>query len=341
MSTAQSTPLGGSAAHINIHRIGFGLMMMTWTSQPTPDDQAFETIKTAISSVPEDHKVILNSGEFYGINPREANLQLLARFFEKYPELADRCILSVKGGTSPTDLTTDASPANLRRSVTTINANLAGKKSLDIFECARVDPKVSIEDTMRTLVELQKEGLIGHISLSEVSANTLRRAAAVAPVAAIEIEVSPWAYEEETKNVIQTAKELGVVVVAYSPLGRGFLTGQLKSKDLPEGDFRRHLSKFQEEAEAHNQKLVDALSKIAERKGVTNAQLCLAWVLSLGPHVVPIPGSSKASRVRENFAAVDITFTPEELKEINDIIAETPIKGGRYRDLGSAELLWG
>lgn len=176
-----------------------------------------------------------------------------------------------------------------------------------------------------------------------MSAETVKRANAVHGIAAVEIEVSPWSYEDETKKVIATCQELDIPVIAYSPLGRGFLTGKLKREDLPEGDFRRNLSRFQDEAIAHNQKIVDALTSIAEKKHVTSAQIALAWVSSLGPNIIPIPGSSKASRVKENLDAAKLKFTEEEMKEINDALAANPVKGGRYYDQAPASVLhlWG
>jgi len=154
----QSTHLGGTATQVNVYKIGYGLMMMTWTPNPTPAEQAFEAFKTAIDLVPQGQKLFINSGEFYGHNPRTANLELIARFFTKYPELADRCFLSVKGGVKPTELAPDSSPENLRRSVDAILKALDGKKKMDLFECARVDSKVSIEDTITTLKGLVAEG---------------------------------------------------------------------------------------------------------------------------------------------------------------------------------------
>ncbi|KAG8988710.1 hypothetical protein FRB90_002595 [Tulasnella sp. 427] len=336
--------LGGSASNIKIHKTGLGLMMLTWTPTPTPDNQAFAAIKAAIDLVPADEKLLINSGEFYGGQEHfTANLELVARFFTKYPELADRTFLSVKGGTSAEALhIVDGSPANLRRSVDAINAALGGKKKLDLFECARVDPKIPIEEVMGTLKELIKEGKFDHIGVSEIGAESLKKAAAVAPIAAVEIEVSPWSYEEETKNVIATAGELKIPVVAYSPLGRGFLTGQLKKEDLPEGDMRLRFSRFQDEALAHNQKIVDVLTAIAEKKGLTNAQLSLAWVSNLGPHMVPIPGSSKVHRVQENFKGGNIKLTQEEVESITNAVEGVGVKGGRYFDMSKEqEHRWG
>jgi len=202
---------------------------------------------------------------------------------------------------------------------------------LDLFQSARVDPKVPVEKAIGTLAELIKEGKFDYIGLSEASAATLKRANAVHPIGAIEIEVSPWSYEQETKKVISTAKELDVAVVAYSPLGRGFLTGQIKSlADIPEGDMRRRLDRFSEESIKHNVKIAESLAEIANKKGITPAQLSLAWVSALGDHIIPIPGSSRKDRVLENLAATHINLTPGEFEAINKIIEELGVKGVRY-----------
>ncbi|KAH9857012.1 aldo/keto reductase [Lenzites betulinus] len=334
MSIVSTTKLGGSASDITIGRIGHGLMMMTWRDPnfPLPEEEAFECIKAGIDALPAGVKMFINSGEFYGPNWSTANLLMLSRFFAKYPEYADRTFLSVKGGVGQGG--PDASPENLRRSVDNINACLGGIKRMDLFESARVDHRVPIEDAVRTLVQLKEEGKIGHIGLSECSAETLKRAHAVHPIAAVEIEVSLWSYEEEAKKVIETAKELGVTVVAYSPLGRGFLTGTIKDpkKDLAPGDMRLTFTRFEEENFKHNMAIVDAIKVIAEKKGVTPAQLSIAWVASLGPHVLPLPGSCNKKRNLENLAAGEIVLTEAEKAEIAEVLATHTVKGGRYRD---------
>jgi len=231
----------------------------------------------------------------------------------------------------------------LRRSVDLINETLRGTKTLDLFECARVDPERSIEETVKELAKLIKEGKFTHLGLSECSAETLKRANAVHPIA-MEIEISPWSYEEEAKKVIATAKELGVTVVGYSPLGRGFLTGQIRSiNDLPEGDFRRRLTRFQgDEIIKHNLQLVDLLKSIGEKKNATPGQISIAWVSHLGKNVIPLPGSSKANRTLENLAGGDIDLTEEDLQEINKGIETIDVKGDRYYGLSDKEMhLWG
>ncbi|OAX43581.1 Aldo/keto reductase [Rhizopogon vinicolor AM-OR11-026] len=338
--TFVTTSLGGTASNITVGKVAHGLMLMTWRTESVPDEQCFEAIKAGVDALPPGAKMFINGGEFYGHNLSTANIEMIARFFEKYPDYADKIFLSVKGGLKPGGSTEpDCSPAGVRRSVELINEKLRGTKRLDLYECARIDPKVPLEESIRALVELKKEGKLDHIGMSECSADSLRRGNAVHPIAAVEIEVSPWSYEEEGKKVIATAEELGIAVIAYSPLGRGFLTGQIKRpEDLPEGDFRRTLPRFQEDNIKHNFAIVDALTAIAERKNVTSAQLSIAWVASLGKHVIPLPGSSHPKRTLENCAGGDVELSTEDLAEINSVIDSAEVRGTRY---AHEALLWG
>jgi len=315
-------------------------MMLTWTPNPVPYDQAFEAIKAAVDAMPAGVKLFINSGEFYGQNYSTTNLDLLAAFYEKYPECADKTFLSVKGGINLTTRRADASEEGLRHSVDNINKHLRGTKKLDLFECARVDPNVPIEESTKILSKLIEEGKFSYIGTSETKSETLRKAHTVHPIAAVEIELSPWSYEDEAKKVIAAAKELGIAVVGYSPLGRGFLTGQIKSReDIPEGDFRLHLDRFSEEGFKYNFRIVEGLTKIAERKGISTAQLSLAWVASLGDHVVPIPGSSKKSRVLENLAAGSVSLSKEEFDDINQLVEGLNVYGLRYNQ-AAQHTLW-
>lgn len=340
MSIRATTSLGGTASNVTVGKVAHGLMMMTWTPEPVPDEQCFEAIKAGVDALPPGTKMFLNGGEFYGHNLATTNLEMIARFFEKYPDYVDKTFLSVKGGLKPGVVPLpDGSPANLRRSVELINEKLRGTKRLDLFQSARIDPNVSLEESIQVLVELKKEGKLDHIGMSECSADSLRRGNAVHPIAAVEIEVSPWEYEGEAKKVIATAEELGVAVIAYSPLGRGFLTGQIKRpEDIPEGDFRRSLPRFQEDNFKHNFAIVDALTAIARSKNVTSAQLSVAWVASLGKHVIPLPGSSHAKRTLENCAGGDIELSTEDIAEINSVISAADVKGNRY---AHQAYLWG
>ncbi|KAF8510883.1 aldo/keto reductase [Hysterangium stoloniferum] len=333
----KTTSLGGTASGIQVAVIGHGLMMMTWTPNPISDEQAFESIIKGVEAA-GGAKVLLNSAEFYGHNFGPANLELLARFYKKHPEYVDKTVLCVKGAVTSEGCR--SSLEVLRASIDNINAKLEGTKRVDIFESARVDPTRPIEEAIKNMKILIDEGKFGHIGLSECSAETLRRANAVHPIASVEIEVSPWSYEDETRKVIATSTELKVAVLAYSPLGKGFLTGQInKPEDISPGDMRLHFDRFKPENFEHNLKLVVALKSIAEKRGVTPAQLCLAWVRSLSPQIIPIPGSSKATRTLENMAACDLSLTKQELAEIDEILSKVAVQGARYT--ADTENLWG
>lgn len=326
----KTVKLGG---RVVVAKTGHGLMMMTWKPTPVPDEDAFEAIKAGLDSLPSGAKMLINSGEFYGVKPVTANLELVSRFFEKYPTYADKAFLSVKGGTKANSLVPDSSPVNLKRSVDTILEKLRGKKKLDLFETARIDHNHPVEETVKILSGFVSEGKFDFIGLSECHANTVKRASSIAPIAAVEIEVSPWSYTQETKDVIATCKELDIAVVGYSPLGRGFLTGQIKKpEDFEEGDFRRTLSRFKDVNLKHNFAIVDALKAVADKKGVTAAQLSIAWVSSLGAHVIPLPGSSNKKRTLENLAGGDIELSPEELAEIDKVFETHTVKGSRFID---------
>ncbi|KAK9370624.1 NADP-dependent oxidoreductase domain-containing protein [Lipomyces kononenkoae] len=321
--------------------IGFGLMGFTWRPNPTPDDQAFATMKRAIDL----GATFFNGGEFYGSSIRTLNLDLINRFFTKYPEYADKVVLSIKGGVDLKTLAPDGSPEFVRKSVANCISHLGTAKKLDIFECARVDHRVPIETTIAALGELVKEGRIDGISLSEVKAETIRRAAAVHKISAVEIEYSLWATEARDLGVLSTCAELGIPVIAYSPLGRGFLTGQIRSrKDLEEGDIRLPFERFSEENFPVNLQLVDEITKIAKTKGVKPSQLAIAWIkkheeVIPGLKIIPIPGATSVEHLEENLAQVE-PMTDEEFAAIGAILEKVEIKGGRYFKIAEGHL-WG
>ncbi|OJA10957.1 hypothetical protein AZE42_04664 [Rhizopogon vesiculosus] len=330
--TFVTTSLGGTASDITVGKVAHGLMLMTWRTEPVPDEQCFEAIKAGVDALPPGAKMFINGGR-----SRASDIQIwrTETWLKGTRLLASFTLLHH----AKELLIWITRPAGVRRSVELINEKLRGTKRLDLYECARIDPKVPLEESIRALVELKKEGKLDHIGMSECSADSLRRGNAIHPIAAVEIEVSPWSYEEEGKKVIATAEELGIAVIAYSPLGRGFLTGQIKRpEDLPEGDFRRTLPRFQEDNIKHNFAIVDALTAIAERKNVTSAQLSIAWVGSLGKHVIPLPGSSHPKRTLENCAGGDVGLSTEDLAEINSVIDSAEIRGTRY---AHKALLWG
>ncbi|KAF7297877.1 Aldo-ket-red domain-containing protein [Mycena chlorophos] len=333
----KTTKLGGTASDVVVSRVAHGLMLMTW--KPTP----VEAIKAGVDALPAGTKMLLNSAEFYGPTRGTNNLELLARFYEKYPDYADKTFVVVKGGFNAATFGPDSSPEFLRSSADNCQRALGPRKKVDVYEPARVDKRFSIEDTMKVLVELKNEGKFDHIGLSECSAETLRRANAVHPVTTVEIEVSAFSYEEETAKVIAAAAELGSTVLAYSPLGRGLLTGTVASvSEFPEGDMRHRFSRYKDENMKHNLMIVDELKTFAQTKGITVGQLCIAWVAAQSPVVVPIPGSSKASRTLENLEAGDVELSAADVQKVTDIIAKHGVKGDRGDGRSADELhQWG
>ncbi|KAJ7669267.1 aldo/keto reductase [Mycena polygramma] len=335
-----TTHLGGTAKDVVVGRVSHGLMLMGMGG--TPDEVSFESIKAGVDALPPGAKMILNTGEFYSPTWGPENLELLGRFYAKYPDYADKTFLSVKGGLN--GITPDSSIGNLRKCMATVERALGPYKKMDLYQLARVDPTRPIEETMANLVVLLKERHFSHIGMSECSAATLRRANAVYPVTAAEIEVSVWSYEAETKKVIETARELNISVLGYSPIGKGFLTGKLSKEDLKEGDHRARLTRLKDGNLEHNLQLVSKLFALAEKKGVTAAQLAIAWVAALGPHVIPLPGSSNATQTVENCQAGNIELSKEEITELTAMAdaVQAEVKGDRcYMGGPETAHLWG
>lgn len=274
-----------------------------------------------------------NGSNFYG-TPERHSLHLLNEYFTEYPDDAKKVVLSIKSGFVSGEMRMDGSEENLRRNLDECLRILDGTKTIDIFELARVDPNTPIEETVRTLAKFVKEGKVKGIGLSETRAETIRRAHKVHPIAAVEVELSLWATDILKNGIAATCAELGIPIVAYSPLMRGALTGQVKTNaDIPEGDVRKLLPKFQDDVLAANMKVTYEVERLAEKKGVTRAQIAIGWVRTLSgrngmPVIIPIPGASTEERVRENGKEVDLT--EEEMKEIEKILEENEITGARY-----------
>ena len=274
-----------------------------------------------------------NGGEFYGT--QEANsLQLLNRYFTKYPEDADKVVLSIKGGAKPGQMFPDGSEKNIRRSIDECLRLLDGKKFLDVFEAARVDAKVPLSETIGAIAQYVKEGKIGGISLSEVSEAQIREASKIHPICACEVEMSLHTPEILTNGVAKTCGELGIPIVAYSPLGRGLLTTQINSaKDIAPDDIRLWLPRFAPDNLSKNAQMAHELQKLAKEKGCTPAQVALAWCRAMSGRngygvIIPIPGSTTAERVVEN--SKEITLSEKDLKELEDIMQKHKIVGERY-----------
>lgn len=311
-----------------VGNIGFGLMGLTWRPEPMPEEESFAVIKAALESGCN----YMNGGEFYG-PPDNNSLTLLKKYYEKYPEDQDRIVLNIKGCVFD-HFRFDGSPAGVKASVENSARQIGGKGRIDQFEPARKDPNTDIEVTVAALQEQVEAGNIGGISLSEVSAATIRRAAKVAKIEAVEVELSLWETEPLENGVAQACAELDIPILAYSPLGKGILTGQVKSfDDLPEGDFRRGCPRFQPEVFDINLRMVAEVQKLAARKGCTPGQVAIGWLLALSrrpgmPTIIPIPGASSPARAREN--AVEVELSDDDLAELERIRKEFAPVGTRY-----------
>jgi len=206
-----------------------------------------------------------------------------------------------------------------------------GVETIDLLYQHRVDPAVPIEDVAGAVRDLIAEGKVKHFGLSEPGVETLRRAHAVQPVAALQNEYSLWTRGLETNGILDACDELGIGLVPYSPLGKGFLTGAMNKDTKLDGDFRGTLPRFTPEAMEKNQGLVDLLKRVAADKGATPAQVALAWLLAKRPYIVPIPGTTKVHRLDENIGAADVDLTASDLGEIESAAAQIPIEGERYQ----------
>jgi aryl-alcohol dehydrogenase-like predicted oxidoreductase len=206
-----------------------------------------------------------------------------------------------------------------------------GIDEIDLYYQHRVDPKTPIEETVGAMSRLVEEGKIRHIGLSEASAETLRRASAVHPITALQSEYSLWTRDPEDNDVLVACRELGIGFVAYSPLGRGFLSGEIKRfEDLAEDDYRRDSPRFHGENFSKNLKLVERVEEIAKEKGITASQLALAWVLVQGQDIVPIPGTKRRKYLEQNAGAVDVLLSQEDLARIKEVIPKDAAAGPRY-----------
>ncbi len=270
----------------------------------------------------------LDTAEIYGPFTNE---ELLGRFLREVPR--ERVVLATKFGfkfDASGARGADSSPANVRRACDASLQRL-GIDVIDLFYQHRVDPGTPIKETVGAMAELVREGKVRALGLSEAAPETIRRAAAVHPIAALQSEYSLWTREPETNGVLDTCRELGITFVPYSPLGRGFLTGAIqKVEDLPEGDWRRTNPRFAEEALQQNLKLANAIKSLAEKQGASPAQLALAWVLAQGNDIVPIPGTKRVRYLEDNMGALGVELSAENLHEIDEACAVHQVTGERY-----------
>ena len=313
---------------IEVGSIGYGMMGLTWRSVvPLEQEDCIHLLNTAFESGAR----FWNAGEFYG-TPEKNSLHLLKEYFTRYPERASQVVLSIKGGLDPVKMTPDGSEKGVTRSIEQCIRVLDGTKKIDIFECARVDPEVPIEETIMALARFVKEGKIGGIGLSEVRAETIKRAHKVHKISIVEIELSLWTTDVLQNGIAETCHNLGIPMAAYAPLSRGALTGKFvtKNSELPES--RRAYPKFQDENLENNLRLSKEIENMAKAKNCTPTQVALGWITSLGQHkgqiIIPIPGAEKEEWVRQNSTAV--TLTKEEMQHIDNALQANRTRGDRY-----------
>ncbi|KAL5333153.1 NADP-dependent oxidoreductase domain-containing protein [Aspergillus crustosus] len=310
---------------------GLGLMRLTWITPAVPDEQAFKVLKAALSAGIN----VWNGGDFYG-PPDNNSLHLMNRYFTAYPEDAEKVVLCIKSGLkSKNPYTMDCSASGLRGFVENALSVLDGKKKIDIFGISRVDPNIPIEESVKALADLRDEGKFNGIQLTEVKAETIRRAAKVTKIDMVEAEVSLWSRDVFSNGVAATCADLGIVLVAHTPLGAGMLTGNISGLEDLVGNPTAHMPRFLEENLEKNVKLAQALREFATSKGCTPAQLALSWVKQQSgkpgmPVVVPVAGARSEGRVLENI--VDVELSDEDLDEIDAILDRFPVSGGRLPD---------
>jgi aryl-alcohol dehydrogenase-like predicted oxidoreductase len=314
-----------------VSALGLGCMGMSQSYGPGDEQESVATIHKALDLGVN----FLDTADIYG---PYSNEELVGRALRGRRE---EVFLATKFGLVPPSATEgqkiDGSPQHVHRACEASLRRL-GVASIDLYYLHRVDPKTPIEETVGAMAELVHEGRVRHLGLSEVSVSTLRRAHRVHPITAVQSEYSLWTRGPED-GVLQACRELGVGFVPFSPLGRGFLSGKVRSTDgLAENDFRRTLPRFQGENFEKNLTLVSELQELAGAKGCTAAQLALAWVLAQGEEVVPIPGTKRREYLEENARAVEIRLTAEELRRIEDALPRGAASGPRYGEAAMASV---
>ena len=307
---------------LTVSALGLGCMGLSFGYGPaTPREGAVALIRAAH----EQGVTFFDTAEAYGQGENERLVgEALAPF---RGQVAVATKFGFRGGEPSQGL--DSRPERIRAVAEASLRNLRTER-IDLFYQHRVDPDVPIEDVAGTVRDLVVEGKVGHFGLSEAGAATIRRAHAVHPVAALQSEYSMW-WREPEAEVIPVLEELGIGLVPFSPLGKGFLTGAIDAgTTFAADDFRNQVPRFAPEARAANQALVDRIGIVAAASGASPAQVALAWLLAQRPWIVPIPGTTKAHRLRENLGAASLDLTAESLREIGEALAAIPVHGDRY-----------
>ncbi|WP_342242825.1 aldo/keto reductase [Ensifer sp. OTU672] len=320
-------------SELNVSTIGLGCMGMSFAYGAADEAESIRTLQRAVDL----GVTFFDTAEVYGpfeneklvgkaLGPVRDKVVIATKFGFRI-ETGVPSVQAIRGVDGRPEHAKAVAEASLKR---------LGTDVIDLYYQHRVDPDVPIEDTVGAMAELVREGKVRALGLSEASAATIRRAHKVHPIAAVQSEYSLWTRDPE-EDVLATCRELGIGFVPYSPLGRGMLTGAIrKAEDLEADDFRRSLPRFQAENFDANVRLVETLQALAEEKGVTAAQLALAWVINQGDFIVPIPGARKLDHLEQNAAAAEIRLTVEETTRLSDALSPTLVAGKRYTDASLA-----